>query len=350
MNGDGNRLAAALAALLASAVWAVGRLDGIALPVQANEPEPSMEILRVDARIDRLIPVDARVETAAQGFEWVEGPLWSREGGYLLVSDVARNGVFRWREGEAVSSFLERSGYTGVAPFTGREPGSNGLLFDLQGRLVLCQHGDRRIVRLEPDGTRTILADRYEGLRLNSPNDAVLHSSGDIYFTDPPFGLPATFDDPGKELDFSGVYRRSVTGELTLLTRELDGPNGIAFAPDEGTLYVSNADRRRPVWMAFPVREDGTLGAGRVFFDAREWVRRWPGLPDGMKTDAAGNLFAAGPGGVHVFAPDGSHLGSIITGVATSNVGWGGDDGSDLYITAGSVVHRLRMTTRGAGY
>ena len=245
--------------------------------------------------------------------------------------------------------YLQPSGYTGAAPFTGREPGSNGLAFDAQGRLVLAEHGDRRIARLEPDGRKTTLADRYEGKRLNSPNDLVFASNGDLYFTDPPFGLPRAFDDPEKELPWSGVFRLSAGGQLTLLIRELRAPNGIALSPDERTLYVSNADPARPVWMAYALKPDGTLAPGRVFFDATPWTARGKGLPDGLKVDREGNLFATGPGGIHVFAPDGTHLGSIEMAVPTGNVAWGGD-GSVLFVTADTAIYRIALRTRGAGF
>ncbi|HSB36666.1 MAG TPA: SMP-30/gluconolactonase/LRE family protein, partial [Thermoanaerobaculia bacterium] len=209
--------------------------------------------------------------------------------------------------------------------------------------------GDRAIVRIERDGRRTVLASRFEGRRLNSPNDLVVGSDGALTFTDPPFGLPATFDDPEKELPWSGVYRLEPGGRLTLLTSEMKAPNGLAYAPDGRTLYLSNADPARAVWMAFPVRPNGTLGAGRVFFDATSWARSGTGNPDGLKVDVLGNLFAAGPGGVHVFSPDGAHLGTLAFGVPVSNVAWGGD-GSTLFITASTAVYRIRVTTRGAGF
>jgi gluconolactonase len=317
-------------------------------PAAAQGPAaPAARIERLDPRFDRLVPRDTRLENVADGFQWVEGPLW-HPGGYLLFSDVVANTVYQWREGAAARVFLKPSGYTGPEPFPGREPGSNGLLLDRQGRLVLCEHGDRRITRLEADGRKTVLVDRYEGRRLNSPNDAVFASNGDLYFTDPPFGLPRAFDDPGKELPWSGVYRVRGDGRVTLLTKQLRAPNGLAFSPDERTLYVANADRTNAVWYAFPVRSDGSLGAGRVIFDATRWAATYAGVPDGMKVDRDGNLFAVGPGAVFVLAPDGTHLGTIVTGVATSNVAWGGD-GSDLYITAGTTVYRLRVTTRGPG-
>jgi gluconolactonase len=307
------------------------------------------KIVRLDPRFDQLVPRGAALEKIADGFAWVEGPAWDRRGGHLLFSDIPNNAVLKWKAGEGVSLFLKPSGYTGSEPFEGREPGSNGLSFDAAGRLVLCEHGDRRITRLEPDGRKTVLADRYRGRRLNSPNDAVFTSNGDLHFTDPPFGLPRAFDDPRKELEFSGIYRLSKDGALTLLTKEITAPNGIAFSPDEKTLYVSNADRARAVWYAFDVKRDGTLGGRRTFFDATSWTATKPGVPDGMAVDRHGNIFAAGPGGLHVFAPDGTHLGSIETGVATSNATWG-DDGSVLYITASTAVYRLRLATKGAGF
>lgn len=339
-------LVAWLAVVLA-AVFAGGW--GLGLAQLTQTPPPAPRVLRLDARLDRLIPPDAVVEPVADGFAWTEGPVWDRRRGELLFSDVPGNAIYRWRPGEGVSLLLRPSGYTGSAPFPGQEPGANGLAFDASGRLVFCAHGDRRIIRLEPDGRKTTLAERYEGRRLNSPNDLVFRANGDLYFTDPPFGLPDTFDDPGRQLPFSGVFRLSAAGELALLTRELAAPNGIALSPSESTLYVSNAERARAVWMAYPMREDGTLGPGHVLFDATELARTRPGAPDGMKVDREGNLFAAGPGGVYVLGPDGTHLGGIDIGSATGNVAWG-EDGHVLFITAGTVVYRVRLTTRGLGF
>jgi gluconolactonase len=302
-------------------------------------------IVREDPRLDRLIAPDAKLEVIAGGFDWSEGPVWVKDGGYLLFSDVPRNTVYRWKEGEGVSPWMQPSGYTGVGRYSG-EPGSNGLTLDSEGRLVLCEHGDRRVSRLEKGGGKRTLADNYQGKRFNSPNDAVFHSNGDLYFTDPPYGLPRQADDPSRELDFFGVYRLGRDGRVTLLTREMTRPNGIAFSPDEKTLYVAQSDPARAVWMAFPVRADGTLGRGRVFADSTAMVGQVPGLPDGLKVDREGNLFATGPGGVHIYAPDGKRLGRIETGEATANCAWG-DDGSTLYITADMYICRIKTRTRG---
>jgi gluconolactonase len=306
-------------------------------------------IERLDPRLDQIVPRNARVERIAEGFDWSEGPVWDRKEGSLLFSDVPQNTVFKWQQGKGVSVFLKPSGYTGSTP-RGGEPGSNGLLMDSQGRLILCQHGDRRVARLESGGGFTTLADRYDGKRFNSPNDGVFKSNGDLYFTDPSYGLVGLNSDPAKEIDFNGVYRISASdGQVTLLSRELTFPNGIAFSPDEKTLYVANSDPKRAIWMAFPVQDDGTIGAGRVFADVTSMVGSKPGLPDGMKVDQAGNLFATGPGGVLIFARDGTHLGTLATGQATANCGWG-EDGTVLYITADMYLGRIRLSTRGRGF
>jgi gluconolactonase len=306
-------------------------------------------IERLDPRLDAIIPPGALIEKLAEGFDWSEGPVWIKEGAYLLFSDVPSNTVYKWKAGKGVSEFLHPSGYTGATP-RGGEPGSNGLTVDSQGRLVLCEHGDRRVARLEKDGHKTTLADRYDGKRLNSPNDLVYHSNGDLYFTDPPYGLEKNVDDPKKELAFQGVYRVKPSGEITLLTSELSRPNGIAFSPDEKTLYVAVSDPKRAVWMAYDVKSDGTLANGRVFFDATALVGpEHKGLPDGMKVDQNGNVFATGPGGVFVFSPDGKHLGTINTGEATANCGWG-EDGSVLYITADMYICRIKTLTKGKGF
>jgi gluconolactonase len=326
---------------------------GLALLVSianAQEPPHSLgTIERFDPRIDKIIPPGAKIEKLADGFDWSEGPIWDKKGKFLLFSDVPMNTVFLWKEGlTRPEVFLKPSGYTGTIP-RGGEPGSNGLTRDAEGRLILCQHGDRRISRLEPDGKFKTLVDNYQGKKFNSPNDAVFASDGSLYFTDPPYGLLGKNADPTKEIPFNGVYRLSPKGELTLLTKELTYPNGIALSPDEKTLYVANSDPEKAIWMAFPLKADGTIGAGKVFFDATRGVKTLKGLPDGMKVDKDGNLFATGPGGVLIFSPDGTHLGTLNTGEATANVGWG-DDGSTLYITADMYLARLKTTTRGSKF
>jgi gluconolactonase len=319
-------------------------IGGLSVVDAAESPYATLESL--DARFDALIPANTKVEKIADDLEWSEGPLWDAKRKTLLFSDIPRNVVMQWNEDKGVSRFLEKSGYSGAAPFTGREPGSNGLTFDLQGRLTLCQHGDRRVSRREADGTLVALASHYEGKRLNSPNDLVFDRHGALYFTDPPYGLPGTFKDPAKELPFQGVYRVSREGRITLLTKELEAPNGLAFTPDYKTLYVANSQKEKPIWKAFAVKADGSLGTGRVFADASRLYRDGDGVPDGMKVDQAGNVFATGPGGVLVYTPDGTLLGRILTGVPTANVAWG-EDGSTLFITANHRVLRLKTRTRG---
>ncbi|HSB27154.1 MAG TPA: SMP-30/gluconolactonase/LRE family protein [Pyrinomonadaceae bacterium] len=304
------------------------------------------KIIRLDGRFEKLLPQNAKLENVAEGFAWAEGPVWSKADQAVLFSDVPNNRIVKWKAGSGATTFLQRSGYTGASPFTGREPGSNGLTFDKEGRLVFCQHGDRRISRLEKDGTRTVLVEKYDGKRLNSPNDLVYKSNGDLYFTDPPFGLPGTFNDPQKELDYQGVYRLSSEGRLTLLTKEVKAPNGIAFSPDESKLYV--ADSARALWFVFEVNHDGTLSTGKVFFDGNEQSKNRPGVADSLKVDVNGNIFAAAPGGLFVIAPDGSLLGRFDLGTATGNCAWG-EDGSTLFITSNSILYRIRLNTRGAG-
>jgi gluconolactonase len=311
----------------------------------AMTPQPTID--RKSPALDDLLAADAKFEKLSDGHKWVEGPVWSTRGGFLLWSDIPNNVVHKWQPGGAVSEYLKPSGYSGSEPFTGPEPGSNGLTFDREGHLILCQHGDRRVARMDAPGEFTALADKYEGKRLNSPNDVVVHSSGAIYFTDPPYGLPGRWDDPKKELPFQGVYRHGTDGALTLLTKELYAPNGLAFSPDERTLYVAQSDPKKAIWMAYPVKADGTIGEGKVFADATSLVgEAHPGLPDGMKVDTKGNIWTTAPGGVWIFTPTGEHLGTIVTGVPTANLAWG-DDGSTLYITANHAVWRVKTKAVG---
>lgn len=306
-------------------------------------PLAGQTIVRLDPRLDQILAPGARVEKIADGFTWTEGPVWNRAGSFLLFSDVPGNRIHQWRGG-VTRTFLERAGYMGGAPFRGREPGPNGLAFDREGRLVFCQHGERAIARLEPDGSRTTLAARFHGKRLNSPNDLVHGANGDLYFTDPPFGLPGGFTDPTRELGFSGVFRLTPQGRVDLLTRELEGPNGIAFAPDGKTVYLSDAKTTR--WYAFAVRGDGALGAGKLLLDGAALAAGRPGSADGLKVDRDGNLFAAAPGGIWILAPGGTLLGRIELGAATGNCAWG-EDGGTLFITSSRAVYRARVLTGG---
>ncbi len=303
-------------------------------------------IQRLDPRFDGLVPEAAVIEVLASGFEWAEGPVWVKADGAVLFSDIPRNRVNRWKQGEGLSTYLEPAGFTGPGAY-GNERGSNGLTLDRQGNLVSCEHGDRRVSRLTPGGGKRTVADNYKGKRFNSPNDVAVHSTGAIYFTDPPYGLPKGFDDERRELDFCGVYRVTPDGTVTLLCDTMTRPNGICFSPDEKRLYVAQSDPQAPIWKVFNVQADGTLDAGKTFFDGTKLFKeRKKGLPDGLKVDTAGNVFATGPGGVLVIAADGTHLGTILTGQATANCGFG-DDGKTLYMTADSHLCRIKLSTTG---
>jgi gluconolactonase len=317
-------------------------------------------IERLDPALDAIVARGAAMEIIADGFDWSEGPLWVREdGGYLLFSDIPPNRVMKWKQGQGAKVYLEQSGYLAPIPrpnnFAPDEPGSNGLILDPKGRLVLCQHGNRQVARMDaplsrPQAKYVTIADRYEGKRLNSPNDGVYHPDGSLYFTDPPYGLTRKMEDPDKQLDFQGVYRVGSDGKMTLLTKELTRPNGIAFSPDHKTLYVANSDPKRAIWMAYDVKPDGSIANGRVFFDATKWVSpERKGLPDGLKVDAQGHLFATGPGGVLIFDKDAKHLGTLATGEATSNCAFG-EDGSTLFITADMYILRLPLKVKGATF
>jgi gluconolactonase len=291
--------------------------------------------LEVEGELAGILPVDARLEQVAGGFEFTEGPVWAHDDA-LLFSSPNTNAIYRLKDG-VVTVFRSKSGYTGVDIGRYHQPGSNGLTFSPDGLLTICQHGNRRVVRVNPHGDITVLADSYEGRRLNSPNDLVYRSDGTLFFTDPPFGLP---DPSESELGFSGVFRVR-DGEVSLLTDELLGPNGLAFSPDERWLYVGNWDFDRIVVM----RYDPDTGDGSVFFDmtspdAEDAI-------DGIKVDLDGNLYVCGPGGIWVLSAHGEHLGTLRLPETPHNLAWGGD-GHDLYITALTSVYRLRMETKGA--
>ncbi|MCY3630221.1 MAG: SMP-30/gluconolactonase/LRE family protein [Rhodothermaceae bacterium] len=310
----------------------------------------SVEVL--DETLTDLVSADAQLEVLAEGFVWSEGPVWVSDGEFLLFSDVPTNQIYHWSEGNDARIFLEPSGYTGPEE-RGGSLGSNGLTLDSDGNLIITQHGDRRIARLgtplsDPEPMYDTVVDRYEGARYNSPNDLVYHSNGMLYFTDPPYGLELRMEDPSKELDFHGVFSATSDGTVTLLEAGLSRPNGLAFSPDEKTLYVANSDPENAIWMAYDVLPDGGIENGRVFFDATSLVEDGlSGLPDGLKVDLAGNLFATGPGGVLVFNPEGVHLGTINTTQATANCAFG-DDGKVLYITADGYLLRIPLLTEGA--
>lgn len=313
--------------------------------------QPPIGIERLDPALDALVAPDATIETLATGFAWAEGPTWRRETNSLVFSDVPKNTIHEWSVANGLRVFLRPSGYANGSNPPGRELGSNGLTTDARGAIVMADHGNRLVARLDDAlFTKTTIADRYDGKRFNSPNDVVVRSNGDVYFTDPPFGLEGLDKDPAKELPFSGVFRVTPAGAVSLITRDLTFPNGIAFSPDERTLYVSNADATRAIWMAYDVNASGNVSHGRVLFDATPLAtagRR--GVPDGMRVDRNGNLFAAGPGGVLVLSPQGKHLGTIVTGQPTANCAFG-DDGSTLYITANDRLMRVKLRTRGVGF
>ncbi len=299
-----------------------------------------------DPALSALIDENARIELLDVGFAWPEGPVWDRQGGCLLFSDIPRNAILKWSERGGVTTWMQPSGYTGVA-YYGKEPGSNGLTFDSEGRLLACEHGDRRVSRLEPGGGKLTVVDSYRGKRLNSPNDLALRSNGDLYFTDPAYGLHRRYADPARELPFCGVYLvRAGEREAVLVSDELENPNGVAFTPDQRYLYVTQSNPRRAIVMRYPVRDDGTLGEGAVLRDLTEYAPLAAGLPDGIKVDRSGNIFSTGPGGVWVLRPDGTSLGRISPGRRVANLCWGGD-GSALYLCADDYLCRVQTQTRG---
>ncbi|MBA4852929.1 SMP-30/gluconolactonase/LRE family protein [Emticicia sp. BO119] len=308
------------------------------------------KVNRLDAALDNLIDKDAKIEILSEGYDWAEGPAWVKDGNYLLFSDVPANTVYKWKEGEETKPFLKPSGYTGLGVYSD-EPGSNGLIINKDGMLVSCEHGDRRIsvMPLTVGGKRT-LADNYMGKRFNSPNDIVQKSNGDYYFTDPPYGLMKKADDPTRETELFGVYRRATNGTVTLIVKDLTRPNGLAFSPDEKTLYVAQSDPDKAYIMAYPVLADGKVGKGKLLYDATPMVKEGlQGLPDGLKIDKKGNIFTTGPGGILILTPEGKLLGRIETGVPTANCAWG-NDGSTLYITADMYLLRIQTKTVGVGF
>lgn len=309
------------------------------------------KVVRIEPEFDQLMPKDSKIEVLASGFIWSEGPVWVKSAGFLLFSDVPTNTVHKWHPKEGLSIFLKPSGYTGLGFFS-NEPGSNGLTINAAGELVSAEHGDRRIsaMPLSGHGKRT-LADKFEGKKLNSPNDVVQHSSGAYYFTDPPYGLASQQDtDPLKEQKLNGVYRIALDGTVSMVVSNLTRPNGLAFSHDEKILYVAQSDGKAPTITAYDVKSDGSVGEGRLFYDTKVlWAQGLRGGPDGMKVDKKGNIWTTGPGGVLVISPQGKLLGRIETGEATANCAFG-DDGSTLYMTADFYLCKIKTSTIGAGF
>jgi gluconolactonase len=343
-------------------ILASGCLGVAACHSRRSEPAVSGQIPllveRLDSAANEIIPEGATLQRLATGYTWTEGPVWTRDG-YLLFAEIPSNTIRKVVPGQPATIFLQPSGYLGSAPFGGREPGSNGMTLDARGRLTVAGHGQRDVYRVDSLGDparHTILADSYHGKRLNSPNDLVYRSDGSLYFTDPPYGLPMQNDsDPGKELKVNGVYRLAGAldqapgaaprrDKLQLLVGDLPRPNGICFSPDEKYLYVANSGLPKR-WMRYPVKPDGTLGAGEIFFDATSDTRT--GGPDGIKVDTAGNLYGAGPAGVWIFSPAGTHIATILVPERVSNVTWGGGDGRALFITASTSVYRVDLKIPG---
>lgn len=301
---------------------------------------------RIDDEINSLIPKDAVIDILAEGFIWSEGPLWLEKEQMLIFTDVPENVIYQYTYEDSLKVYLKPSGLTGEGPTKG-DSGGNGLALDKDGNLVICQHGDRRVAKMlapidKPKPKFETLARSFEGKIFNSPNDLVFDRAGNIYFTDPPYGLSLKDDDPRKEIPFNGVYKLSTNGELSLLTDEQSRPNGIILSPDETRLYVANSDPDKCLWMVYNLNANGTIDQGQVFFDATSLYDGKNGLADGMKINKKGYVFATGPGGVLVFSPKGKHLGTIKTGKATANCAFNLDE-SVLYMTAHDKLMQIRL-------
>ncbi|WP_036385186.1 SMP-30/gluconolactonase/LRE family protein [Muricauda sp. MAR_2010_75] len=321
---------------------------GITLGCTAQEKTGKLVV--ENEKFYEYVDKDAEIEVLAEGFTWSEGPVWVKEGGFLLFSDVPQNTIFKWKEGEGITEFLKPSGYTGILPYSG-EPGSNGLIINNEGELVACEHGDRRVTRMPlVGGGKFSLTDTWEGKRFNSPNDVVQASNGTYYFTDPPYGLPGREKSEIREIDAFGVYKIDAGGKVEMVIDSLTFPNGVALSPDEKTLYVTQSDPKAPYILAYDVKSNGSLENGRIFFDASSMVKPGlPGMPDGVKVDQNGTIFSTGPGGVLIITPKGELLGRIDTGQPTANCAWG-DDGSVLYMTANNFLMRIKTKTVGDGF
>ena len=316
------------------------------LNVQSQVYKKEAKIITYDKTLNKIVDEQVKIEILAEGFEWAEGPVWLKTENKLLFSDIPNNCIYEWSEKNGLKLYLKPAGYLGEKP-RGGEPGSNGLLLNAANELVLCQHGERRMAKMKsnlanPKPDFETLADNFEGKKLNSPNDAVYHKNGDLYFTDPPYGLEFRMDDPAKELDFQGVYKVNRNGELTLLTKNMTRPNGIAFSADYKKLYLANSDPENAVWMVYDVTKKGLLENGKVFFDVSDKNTAVNGNPDGLKIHKNGWIFATGPEGVLIFTPEGKHLGSIYTGSKTANCAFN-TNYSELYITADNYLLRVKL-------
>jgi gluconolactonase len=317
----------------------------VGVVISAQEPHKSF-IIKYSEKLSTVVPENASVEKLAGGLQYTEGPVWIKNG-YLLFSDIPANTIYKWEPGKRLSEFLKPSGYYGKDKSDiGITPGSNGLALDKKGKLILCEHGNRRVTRLEKDGSRTVLADKVGRKRLNSPNDVVVKSDGCIYFTDPVHGLLYFGNVSIQELEFAGVYRWQ-DGELQLLSFEIEKPNGLAFSPDEKYLYVSNCAEDDMYWKRFTVREDGSIFNGEVFF--RPIGEKEEGIPDGLKVDIEGNLYCTGPGGIWIISPEGECLGKISFPEVPSNCTWGGDDHKTLFVTARTGLYSIHLKIPGIG-
>ena len=302
-------------------------------------------VRRLSPEMDSIIPPGAEVEVLAEGFDWAEGPVWAEAGGYLLFTDVPQNVIWRWSETDGLSEFMRPSGFDGEDGSHLREPGANGLVIEPSGALLMCDHGNRSLSRVDLATRRkTIVVDRFEGKRFNSPNDLVIHRSGAVYFTDPPYGLEGLNDSLVKEMAHNGVYRRAPDGVVTLIDDALSFPNGVALSPDHRTLYVAVSDPEAPILRAYDLGDDGRPTSSRLFFDAASLMGPdAPGVPDGLKVDARGRIFTTGPGGVLVLTPEGDLLGVIDTGRATANCAFG-PGGASLFMTADDRLTRVALT------
>lgn len=316
--------------------------EGTTEPLAVEPQEVNVLVKAESPELDEIVPRNPKLFKLAEGFTFTEGPVWV--GDALLFSDPNENRIYRYAQNGELSVFRENSGYAGDDVERYTQPGSNGNTLDPEGRLTTAEHGNRRVSRTEKDGSLTVLADAFEGKRLNSPNDLVSKSDGAIYFTDPPFGLPGFYDDPDKELPFSGIFRAK-DGEVELLARDLEGPNGLAFSPDERFLYVGNWDANRKIVMRYPVKGDGTLGTGKVFFDMKDAPEEE--ALDGLKVDVRGNVYVSGPGGVWILSPAGKHLGTIVGPRPIHNFAWGNEDGKTLYMTAEGTLYRMPLLVEG---